>query len=62
VDSNEIALLELLAIKPISCFPPQAYMMARRLARKGLVAFKDGRWYPTADGLSIAEHVHLHGR
>ena len=62
MDSNEIALLELLAIKPISYFPPQAYMMARRLARKGLVAFKDGRWFPTAEGLSIAERLHFHGR
>ena len=48
MDSNEIALLELLTIKPISYFPPQAYIMARRLARKGLVAFKDGRRFPTA--------------
>jgi len=62
MDSNEIALLELLAIKPISYFPPQAYMMARRLARKGLVAFKDGRWFPTTEGLRITERVHFHGR
>ena len=52
MDSNEIALLELLAIKPLSYFPPQPYMIARRLARRGLVAFKDGHWYPTAEGLS----------
>jgi hypothetical protein len=62
MDSNEIALLELLAIKPISYFPPQTYVMARRLARKGLVAFKDGRWFPTAEGLSIADRVHFHDR
>ena len=62
MDSNEIALLELLAIKPISYFPPQVYMMARRLARKGLVTFRDGRWFPTAEGSSIAERVHFHGR
>jgi hypothetical protein len=62
MDSNEYALLELLAIKPISYFPPQAYMMARRLARKGLVAFKDDCWFPTAEGLSIAERVHFPGR
>ena len=52
MNSNEIALLELLAINPISYFPPQPYMIARRLARRGLVAFKDGQWYPTAEGLS----------
>ena len=51
MDSNEIALLELLAIKPLSYFPPQPYMIARRLARRGLVAFKDGHWYPTAEGI-----------
>jgi hypothetical protein len=50
MDSNEIALLELLATKPLSYFPPQPYMIARRLARRGLVAFKDGHWYPTAEG------------
>ena len=51
MDSNEIALLELLAIKLLSYFPPQPYMIARRLARRGLVAFKDGHWYATAEGL-----------
>jgi Mn-dependent DtxR family transcriptional regulator len=62
MDSNEIALLELLAIKPVSYFPPQGYMMARRLARRGLVAFKDGRWFPTDEGLRIAERVHFQRR
>jgi hypothetical protein len=54
MDSNEIALLELLAIKPLSYFPPQPYMIARRLARRGLVAFKDGHWYATAEGARAA--------
>lgn len=53
LDSNEIAVLELLAMRPLSYFPPQPYVIARRLARRGLVAFKDGRWHPTAEGLSV---------
>lgn len=57
MDSNEIGLLELLAIKPLSYFPPQPYTIARRLARRGLVAFKDGHWHPTAEGLSMTERA-----
>ena len=55
LDSNESAVLELLAMKPLSYFPPQPYIIARRLARRGLVAFKDGLWHPTAEGLSRTE-------
>ena len=39
LDSNEFAVLELVLI-------------ARRLARRGLVRFQDGRWHPTAEGLN----------
>jgi hypothetical protein len=54
LDSNEFAILELLAIKPLSFFPPLPHLIARRLAHKGLVRFQDGRWYPTAAGLNLA--------
>jgi hypothetical protein len=54
LDSNEAAILALLAVKPISYFPPQPYVIARRLARRGLVAFSEGQWHPTAQGLDLA--------
>ena len=52
LDNNEFAVLELLAMKPLSYFPPFPQMIATRLARRGLVIFKDGRWHPTAEGFS----------
>jgi hypothetical protein len=54
LDSNEVAILALLAVGPISYFPPQPYLIARRLARRGLVAFSEGQWHPTAQGLDLA--------
>ena len=53
LDNNEFAVLELLAMKPLSYFPPFPQMIATRLARRGLVIFKDGRWHPTAEGFSL---------
>ena len=52
LDNNEAAILELLAIKPLSYFPPLPRSIVEQLARKGLAVFSDGQWYPTADGLS----------
>ena len=54
LDSNEVAILALLAVRPISYLPPQPYVIARRLARRGLVAFSEGQWHPTAQGLDLA--------
>jgi hypothetical protein len=54
LDNNEIAVLELLAIKPLSYFPPLPRCIAEQLVRKGLAIFSGGQWYPTADGLSRA--------
>ena len=54
LDSNEFAVLELLAIKPLTFFPPLPRLIARRLARRGLVRFQDGRWHPPAEGLNLA--------
>ena len=52
LNSDEAAILALLAIRPVSDF--QHYMIARRLARRGLVAFSQGKWHPTAEGLDLA--------
>ena len=54
LDSNELAVLELLAMKSLSFFPPLPHRIARRLVRKGLATLQDGRWHPTAEGLNLA--------
>lgn len=53
LDNNEVAVLELLAIRPLSYVPPLPRRIAEQLARKGLAIFSDGQWYPTADGLTF---------
>jgi hypothetical protein len=55
LNDNELALLALLVVQPLSYFPPQPYVIARRLARRGLVAFSQGQWHPTALGLDLAK-------
>jgi hypothetical protein len=50
LDNNEVAVLELLAMRPLSYFPPPLHIIARRLARRGLVAFTAGQWHLTLEG------------
>jgi hypothetical protein len=57
LNSDEAAILALLAMRPLSDFPPQHHMIARRLARRGLVAFSEGQWHPTAQGLDLARRA-----
>lgn len=52
LSNNELAVLELLAFKPLSFIPPTSTMIVLRLSDRGLAVFKDGHWYPTAQGLS----------
>lgn len=52
LESNEVAVLELLALKPFSDFPPLPRCIAEQLARKGLAVLSDGQWYPTVEGLT----------
>jgi hypothetical protein len=52
LDNDEAAILELLAIRPLSYFPPLPRSIAEQLALKGLAIFSDGQWYLTADGLT----------
>ena len=54
LDSNEFAVLELVVMKPLTFFPPLPRLIARRLARRGLVRFQGGCWHPTAEGLNLA--------
>ena len=57
LDNNELAILALLALRPLSYIPPQPYVIARRLARRGLVAFSEGHWRPTAEGLDLGRQA-----
>jgi hypothetical protein len=52
LDSNEFA--ELLAMTSFSFLPPLPHLIVRRLVRKGLATFQEGRWYLIAEGLSLA--------
>lgn len=51
LNENEAAVLELLAMAPISCFPSQPKVWVRRLKREGLAIEQDGTWFPTLAGL-----------
>jgi hypothetical protein len=51
LSENEAAVLTLLAMQPVTCFPPRPYMWARRLRREGLVVQRDGAWIATSKGL-----------
>ena len=57
LSSDEVAVLELLAIKPPSYLPPHPYGIVRRLADRGLATFRDGQWYPTVAGLNVSGRV-----
>ena len=50
---NEMAMLELLVMKPLSCVPPYPDMLARRLRRRGLAALRNGIWYATCKGIGL---------
>lgn len=52
LDHSETALLELLAIEPVSFLPPRHRRLIRRLDRLGLVVRWKNRWYPTAAGIA----------
>ena len=53
LNDNEMAMLELLVMKPLSDVPPYPDMLARRLRRQGLAVFANGTWYATARGISV---------
>ena len=53
LNDNEMAMLELLVMKPLSRVPPYPDMLARRLRRQGLTALRNGIWYPTRKGIGL---------
>ena len=53
LNENDYAMLELLAMKPISFLPPFHSWIAEQLSEKGVLR-NDGRhWHPTAIGLRL---------
>ncbi len=59
LNENEVAVLELLVMKPRDYFPPLALRVARKLSKRGLAICQSGEWYVTAAGLRHA-HQQLH--
>lgn len=53
LNNNEYAMLELLALQPLSCIPPLYLSMIDTLSNKGLTARLGDQWYPTATALRI---------
>lgn len=59
LQSDEYAILVLVAMKPVSYLPPIHCATAEKLSRLGLIKRDDNQWYPTAQGLVFAR-VTLH--
>ena len=53
LNGNEYALLELVAIKPLSYFPPFHLAIIERLCRRGLLRLQGEHWYLTKVGLAL---------
>ena len=51
LNGNEKVVLELLALKPVSYFPPLHRSTVGRLSAQGLLQRDGVCWYPTAFGL-----------
>jgi hypothetical protein len=54
LQSDEYAILVLVAMKPVSYLPPIHSAIAEKLQRLGLIRQHDNRWCPTAQGLACA--------
>ena len=57
LERNEQALLELLAIEPVSMIPRIHRLLVDRLAERGLAMKQGARWYVTAAGLKFLGRV-----
>ena len=50
---NEYAMLELLALQPLSCIPPLHRPLISQLSERGLTMHVDAHWYATATALKM---------
>ena len=59
LESHEKVVLELLAMQPVSFFPPMHRTTVGRLSEQGLLRRDGDCWFPTAVGLArIGQAVH----
>lgn len=54
LNGNEYAIVELLAIKPLSYVPPTHLPIIKKLSKQGVVKRREGHWYLTKVGLILA--------
>lgn len=54
LNDNDLAVLELLIMKPRDYFPPLALRVARKLSKRGLAVCDRGEWFVTAAGVRQA--------
>ena len=53
LDRNEYALLELMALEPLSVIPPMHQATAAQLAERGLTVRRGTCWMATTAGLKL---------
>ena len=53
LEPDEYALLELLAMEPLSYIPPLHQSVAEALIARGLTVKQGQHWYATANGLRV---------
>ncbi len=53
LERNEYALLELMAIKPLSVIPPIHQSLVEHLVERGFTMRQGTEWYATATGLKV---------
>jgi hypothetical protein len=53
LNNHEYAMLELLAMQPLSVIPTMYRPLISQLSTRGLTVQKDAQWYPTATALRI---------
>ncbi|MEZ5816971.1 MAG: hypothetical protein R3D44_07805 [Hyphomicrobiaceae bacterium] len=54
---DKVAILELVALAPVACFPKRHNKAIRELAKTGLIVWREDHWYPTAKGLAFAGYT-----
>jgi hypothetical protein len=58
---DEYALLELVAMKPLSYLPPNHHQKAYSLLMCGLIKWDRSQWHPTKLGLDLRRGLFRHG-
>jgi hypothetical protein len=59
LSGNDVALLKIAAIQPISRLPALHQPAAEKLRDEGLLRRQGDVWFPTADGLALSKRATL---